>query len=166
MSLIKGSFTLPTPQRTSQLVNDTRFSSIREYFLDGSVLSGSSQLDISDLLPGSVIYRIDLIVVNAFSDQSGAQHDIEITCDNGGVQMAAEWNDPNNVGTYTTNCYTSIRTPADVIHVVHSLGNILTGSAVLRFYIYSNIDTYSRMLTSDNLYYHTMDKVGVDVRNS
>ena len=165
MSSVKGSFTIPTPQRTSQLVNDTRFSSIREYVLDESTLSGSTRLDITDLLPGSVIYRIDLIVLSAFSDSTGAQHDIEITCDNGGVQMDAEWNDPNTVGTYSTNCYTSIRTPSDVVHVIHSLGSMLSGAAILRFYIYSNIDTYSKLLTSDNLYYHTMDNVGVNVRN-
>ena len=66
MSLIKGSFTLPTPQRTSQLVNDTRFSSIREYVLDSSILSDTTTLDIADLLSGSVIYRIDLMLIHFY----------------------------------------------------------------------------------------------------
>lgn len=163
MSIVKGSFTLPTSQRTSQLVNDTRFSSIQEYVLNSAVLSGSTQLDISDLLAGSVIYRIDLIVLNAFSDASGAQHSIEVSCDNGGVLMDAEWNDPNSVGTYTTDCYTTIRTTSDLVHVTHSLSSMLTGSAILRLYVYTNAGTYTKMLTSDSLYYHTSDNVGVDV---
>ena len=163
MGKVSGSFSLPTAQRTSQLINDTRFSSIREYVLNSSTLADSSQLDISDLLSGSVIYRIDLIVLSAFSDASGRQHDIEITCDNGGVLMESEWNDPNNIGSYSTNCYASIRTPEDLVHVNHTLGNIMSGSAILRFYIYNNIDTYTKLLTSDGLYYHTKDDVGIDV---
>ena len=164
MGKITGSFSLPTPQRTSQLINDTRFSSIQEYVLNSSTLSGSSQLDISDLMSGSVIYRIDLIVLSAFSDAAGNQHDITISCDNGGTMMSAVCSDPNTVGTYSTNCYTTIRTPADVVHVTHTLGNLLTGTAILRFYMYSTIDAYQKLLTSDNLYYHTSDNVGVNVK--
>lgn len=164
MGKINGSFILPTPQRTSQLINDTRFSSIREYVLDSSTLSDSTQLDISDLLSGSVIYRIDLIVLNAFSDDSGMQHDIEISCDNGGVLMSKEWNDPNTFGSYSTNCYATIRSTDDAIHINHTLGDALTGSAILRLYVYNNIDTYTRLLTSDGLYYRTEDSVGIDVR--
>lgn len=166
MGNIAGSFSLPMPQRTSQLINDTRFSSIREYILDSSTLSGSTQLDISDLLSGSVIYRIDLIVLSAFSDASGKQHSIEISCDNGGILMDAEWNDPNVIGSYSTNCYATIKTPEDLVHITHSLGNLLSGSAILRFYIYSNIDAYTKLLTTDGLYYRTVDNVGVDVRES
>ena len=163
MGTVTGSFSLPTAQRTSQLINDTRFSSIREYVLNSSTLSGSTQLDIGDLMSSSVIYRIDLIVLSAFSDLSGAQHNIEITCDNGGTLMSAEWNDPNTIGTYSTNCYTSIRNASDVVHVIHSLGEMLTGSAILRFYIYNTVDTYTKLLTSDGLYYHTANDVGVEV---
>ena len=163
MGKINGSFSLPTPQRTSQLINDTRFSSIREYVLNTSVLSGSTQLDISDILPGSVIYRIDLIVLSAFSDAGGSQHNIEISCDNGGVLMNAEWNDPNTIGTYSTNCYTTIRTSEDLMHINHTLSDMISGSAIVRFYMYSNIDTYTKLLTSDGLYYHTSDEVGVNV---
>ena len=163
MGKVIGNFSVPTPQRTSQLVNDTRFSSIQEYVLDSSSLSGSTRLDISDLMSGSVIYRIDLIVLNAFSDETGSQHDIEISCDNGGILMDRNWNDPNTYGSYTTSCYTTIRTPQDVVHVNHSLSNMLTGSAILRFYIYSNAETYNRMLTSDGLYYHTIDNEGINV---
>ena len=164
MGKITGSFILPTPQRTSQLINDTRFSSIREYILDSASLSGSSQLDISDLMSGSVIYRIDLVVLNAFSDASGAQHNITISCDNGGVLLAAECNDPNTIGTYVTNCYTTIRSPQDDVHITHDLGELITGSAILRFYIYNTIDTYQKMLTRDNLYYRTMDDTGIDIK--
>lgn len=163
MGTIAGSFALPTTQRTSQLINDTRFSSIQEYVLDSSTLSGSTQIDIADLPVGSVIYRIDLLVLNEFSDIGGNQHDIEISCDNGGVLMDAEWNDPNTTGVYSTSCYTSIRSSSDLVHITHSLSNMLTGSAILRFYIYSNIDTYTRLLTADGLYYHTADGKSVTV---
>ena len=163
MGNVTGSLTLPTPQRTSQLINDTRFSSIREYVLNSSNLSGSNKLDIVDLIPGSVIYRIDLIILSAFSDTSGMQKSIEISCDNGGVLMDSEWNDPNMIGTYSTNCYTNIRTSNDVVHIMHNLDNIISGSAILRLYVYNNIDSYTRMLTSDGLYYHTVDTNGVNV---
>ena len=126
MGKVTGSFVIPTPQRTSQLINDTRFSSIREYILDSNTLSDSTQLDISDLLSGSVIYRIDLIVLSAFSDESGKQHNIEISCDNNGILMNAEWNDPNTIGSYSTTCYTTIRSAEDIVHVNHSLGNMIS----------------------------------------
>ena len=123
MGNVLGSFSLPTAQRTSQLINDTRFSSIQEYILDYNSLSGSTQIDITDILPGSVIYRIDLIILSAFSDLTGSQHDIEISCNNGNILMDKKWNDPNMIGTYTTNCYVSIRNKSELIHINHSYLN-------------------------------------------
>ena len=161
MGVVSGGFSLPTAQRTSQLINDTRFSSIREYVLNSSSLKGSSQIDISDIGVNSVIYRIDLIVLSAFSDSTGAQHSIRVYTDDSTL-MAAECNDPNEVGTYATDCYATIKSNGS-IHISHTLSNMLTGSAILRFYIYNNIDEYARLLTSDMLYYHTIDRQGADV---
>ena len=163
MGLKAGVFTLPTPQRTSQLVNDTRFSSIREYVLDSSTLAGTTQLNISDLIVGSVIYRIDLYVINAFSSASGEQHNIEVKKSDGSVLMSSEWNDPNSIGTYVTECYTSIDSANQSLQVIHSLSNMISGSAILRLYMYTNVNTTTQLLTSDNLYYHTMDNNGIDV---
>ena len=136
-----GSLALPSPQRTSQLVNDTRFSSIQEYVLDSSSLSGSTQLDISDLSVGSVIYQVELMILSAFSESGGSQPTIEITCDNGGVLMDDTWNDPTTVAVYSTDCYTSIRTVNDLVHIIHNLSNITAGSAILRLYLYKNEST-------------------------
>ena len=133
MGLLTGGFTLPMPQRTSQLVNDSRFSSIQEYLLDSSSLSGLTQLDIADLKVGSVIYRIDLVILSAFRDNSGSQHNIEISCGDN-VLMASEWNDPNRVGTYTTNCYGIVNSTNNVVHIKHSPTSISAGSAILRIY--------------------------------
>ena len=137
MAKIAGSFSLPIPPHTSQLVNDTRFSSIREYVLNSASLSGSSQLDISDLSEGSVIYRIDLVVFEAFSDDTGNQHDIEITAGSDNVLMDAEWNDPNTVGSYTAACHTIISSENSSLQLTHSLANIVSGSAILRLYMYN-----------------------------
>ena len=138
MGKITGSLSLPTPQCTSQLINDTRFSSIREYLLNSSVLSNTTSLDIADISSGSVIYKIDLIILSAFNDNTGNQHDIEISYGNNNVLMNSKWNDPNTVGTYTTNCYAIIRSEEDIIHINHTLANAVSGSALLRFYIYTN----------------------------
>ena len=138
MAKIAGSFALPMPPHTSQLVNDTRFSSIREYVLNSASLSGSTQLDISDLSEGSVIYRIDLVIFEAFSDESGDQHDIAIASESGDVLMSNEWNDPNTLGTYTASCHTTISSSNKNLHLTHSLSNIVSGAAILRLHIYNN----------------------------
>ena len=138
MGKTNGGLLLPSIQHASQLINDVRFSSIREYVLNSESLSGSTQLDIDDIPSNTVIYRIELVVLNAFGNANGDQHDITITCDNGGILMNNTWNDPNTVGSYVTDCYTSIRGSTDQLHVIHSLSDISTGAAILRIHCYTN----------------------------
>ena len=166
MGKVSGSITLPVNRRASQLINDVRFSSIREYVLNSESLSGSSQLDIDDIPANAIIYRIELIVLNAFSTLNGAQHNISITCDNGGTLMDSEWNDPNMIGSYITNCYTTVRGNLDLVHVVHSLANIATGFAILRIYLYTDeTDDYAIMETTDAKDYLTTDTETINVVN-
>jgi len=158
-----GSFNLPTPQRTSQLVNDTRFSSIREYVLNVEVLKDTSTLEINDLPANSVIYRIDLIVNAPMTSLDGIQHNLSVSDTNGNVLFKNEWNDPNVIGTYTSNCYGILDAGSIKIKVNHDMTNLTSGSAILRFHVYTNIDEYMHLLTIDSLYYHTMDRVGINV---
>ena len=166
MGKVSGSMSLPVNRRASQLINDVRFSSIREYVLNSESLSGSTQLDIDDIPANAIIYRIELIVLHAFSTLSGDQHNISITCDNGGTLMESEWNDPNMVGSYATNCYTTVRGNLDLVHVIHSLSNIATGFAILRLHLYTDeTDDYSIMETNDAKDYLTLDKEAINVVN-
>ena len=166
MGSFKGNFSLPTSRRASQLINDTRFSSIRDYVLNSESLSGSTQLDIEDLPSNAVIYRIELIVLSAFSNLNGDQHNISVTCDNGGTLMDSSWNDPNMIGSYVTDCYTTLRGNLDLVHVIHSLSDISTGSGVLRIYFYTDeTDNYAVMETNDANDYLTTDTNTIDVVN-
>ena len=166
MGKVKGSLTLPAIRYASQLINDIRFSSIREYVLNSESLSGSTQLDIDDIPSNAVIYRIELIVLSAFSNLSGDQHNISITCDNGGTLMSSEWNDPNMIGSYITNCYTTVRGNLDLVHVIHSLSDISTGFAILRIHVYTDeTDNYSVMETVNAKDYLTSDTEAINVAN-
>lgn len=164
MGKINGGLILPAIRRASQLINDIRFSSIREYVLNSESLSGTTQLDIDDIPSNAVIYRIELVVLSAFADLSGSQHDIQITCDNGGTLMDSSWNDPNMVGSYDTDCYTMLRGNLDKVHVIHSLSNIVSGFGILRIHFYTDeTDEYDKMKTMNTEDYLTIDTETIDI---
>lgn len=160
---IIGNFSLPTAQRTSQLINDTRFSSIREYVLSASLFKDTDVIEITDLAPSSLIYRADIIVTSPFATLDGKQHSISIVDMENTILFDSTWNDPNIIGTYTTNCYAGITAVNAKLKVLHDLREATGGNAILRLYLYNNIDEYIKLLTSDELYYHTEDIVGIDV---
>lgn len=129
-----GGLSLPNPTRTSNLSNDSRFLSIHDYVLNSSVLSGGTTLTISDLPQGAIIIRIDIRVSTAFTTNPDSQHNIKVTNAAGTtVLMDNEWNDPNVVGNYSTECYHTI---SGNIKVTHDLSALTAGSAVLRFHLY------------------------------
>ena len=134
MSATKGSFSLPMPSKTSQLVNDARFLSIQEYVLNTSNLSGTTQVSITDLPVGSIITKVELRVTTAFAPTS-TQHNIAINGASSEVLMDSGWNDPNTIGNYSTEAYYAITSSG--IRVVHNCGSVTAGSAILRLYIYS-----------------------------
>lgn len=134
MSSRYGSMALPNLKKTSSLVNDSRFLSIHDYVLNSSVLSGGSTLAITDLPQGAIIIRVDIRVNTAFTTNPDTQHNIEITTANGAtVLMDNEWNDPNVVGNYSTECYHTI---SGNLKVTHDLSSMTAGSALLRFHVY------------------------------
>ena len=134
MSSRFGSIALPAPNSTSDLVNDSRFLSIHDYVLNLSVLSGGSTLTITDLPQGAIIIRVDIRVTTAFTTVPDVQHNIEITNSNGSVVlMDNEWNDPNVVGSYSTECYHVV---SGNLKVTHDLASMQTRSAILRFHLY------------------------------
>ena len=132
MAATSGSFALPTPSKTSQLVNDSRFMSIKEYVLTPSVLSKASQFELSDIPSGSIIQRIDLMVTTAFASASD-QNNISVVGADESVIMDASWNDPNTAGVYSTDCYYYV---TSTVRVVHDLTGATAGRAVLRLFIY------------------------------
>lgn len=164
MSKVSGSLTLPVIRRASQLINDVKFSSIREYVLNSESLSGSSQLDIEDIPANAVIFKIELVVLSAFGNLNGDQHNISVTCDNGGTLMDNTWNDPNMVGSYVTDCYTMLRGNIDKVHVIHSLSDITTGSGILRIHFYTNeTDDLDVVETNTSSDYLTIDTSTINV---
>lgn len=159
---IHGSLSLPSPEFISQLVNDTRFSSIREYVLDAETFKGTTEIAIGDIGASTLVYRIDVIVLGAFVDPSDIQGDLSIeTVDD--VLMQTAWNDPNVSGTYTTNCYGLVAKDGDPIYLRHNLGNCISGNMLVRLHVYNNITDYQRMLTYESEWYHTSDRVAVNI---
>lgn len=163
MAAVYGNLMLPTAQRTSQLVNDTRFSSIREYVLNTESMKDTETLEISDLALDSVIYRIDLIVFNPFTILDGTIPNIEVVDENDTILLDKDWNEPSISDTYSSNCYSTINSLNTKLKINHNLGSSFNGDAILRLYLYNNIGEYVHLLTSDNLYYKTMDNIGIDV---
>lgn len=163
MAMIRGSVSLPTAQLTSQLVNDTRFSSIREYLLDMTTLSGSIGIAITDLIPNSVIYRIEVIILKRLASAAYSSDNITVKVSDNSILMDSTWNDPNKVGTYSSSCYyTTLGIPNEVM-IYHSLGTILRGAAILRLHIYNNVNEYTDLLTSNGANYLTKDQNGISV---
>lgn len=150
-----GNFVVPTPNRTSELVNDTRFSSIQEYILTPALLGGSSVLSISDIGVGATIYKIDLIVFKPFITGDTATLAVKTLTNE--ILMDIGWNDPSTVGSYVTDCYYVSAGLAEEIKVNHTLGRATEGMALLRFYLYNNAIEYVNLLTNNNLQYHSSD---------
>ena len=166
MAKVKGIFSLPHSSRLgSQLINDTGFSSIREYVLNSESLSSTTQLDIDDLPQDTIIYRIELIILEGFSDLSGTQHNISVSTKTGNELMNANWNDPNTEGTYATNCYvTSVGGTVNPLQVFHNVKDAISGVGILRIHMYTKqTDEVEVMRTSDNERYVTLDTESVIV---
>lgn len=133
MSNIYGSLSLPTPSRTSHITNDSCFLSVHDYTLNLSNLYGEESLEISDIPNGSLITRVELRVTTAFATNPDEQHNIEISDENDTVLMDNDWNDPNVVGNYSTDCYYSV---SGSLIVTHDLSAMTAGAAILRIYAY------------------------------
>ena len=164
MGKVSGGLVLPVIRRASQLINDTKFSSIREYILNSETLSGTTQLDIEDIPSNAVIFRIELIVLSAFSNMKGDQHTITIKCDNDTTLMDGTWNDPNMVGSYETDCYSILHSNMGKLHIIHSLSDIISGFGILRVYFYTDeTDEYDALQTNENADYLTIDLNTIDI---
>lgn len=136
MSNIYGSLSLPTPTRTSHLTNDSKFLSVHDYALSSSNLSGDDSLEISDIANGSIITRVEVRVTTAFTTSPDEQHNIEVLDENDVVLMDNEWNDPNVVGNYSTDCYYVV---SGSLIVNHDLSGMTAGAAILRIYAYDAV---------------------------
>ena len=164
MSETVGKFFMPQVRKTSDLINDTRFSSIHEYVLDGTSLSGSPALDISDLGAGSTIYRIELVVFSPLT-AGNTTETIQVTGGNT-ILMASNWNNPMAKGTYVTDCYYSVGGTPGELTVNHSLAGYTSGMALLRLHVYNNVVDYTDLLTNSGAAYYTQDQRSVEVIDS
>ena len=132
MAFTRGVLTLPNPTKTSDLVNDSNYLAIREYILNASVLSGGDTLIINDLPINAIITRVELMVTTAFATAQD-QNNIDILGADSSVLMDADWNDPQTVGNYCTDCYYEI---TGNVLVVHDMTSITAGRAILRLFVY------------------------------
>ena len=132
MANTRGGLVLPSPTRTSDLINDSNYLSIREYSLSRSVLSGGTPVVIDDITIGTVITRVEIDVTTAFVS-SATQNNISVEDESGEVLMDSDWNDPNTAGRYVCTCYHEV---TGDLHIVHDLAAASAGGATLRLYLY------------------------------
>lgn len=163
-----GSFAIPGGAgggitNMSQLVNDTRFSSIREYLLDIGTLTGTSEIKITDLVPKSTIFRIELVVLEAMHNDGDTAAELEVVSGEDDTLLGKTWNDPSTVGTYVSNCYYTTRGADDDVVIHHSLASISHGMALLRLHVYNNVLEYQDLLTADKRLYVTQDLESIEL---
>ena len=130
-----GGFSLPTPNRTSQLTNDSQYTSARDYIIQQSDVEGSDSLEIADLTPGSVIYKIEINISTAFNPGVDIQGNLGVYGDGGATIIDPQWNDPNEVGNYVNSCRYTVG-ESGKITLRHNLGYSTAGLAVIRLFIY------------------------------
>ena len=133
MSATKGSLSVPAPEKTSQLTNDSRYLSVIEYVLSETNLKSKTSLTISDLPTGSIIQEIEVRVTTPFTPTT-TQYNLAISGSNGAVLMSANCNDPNTAGVYHTDCYYEV---TSTVVITHNMNNITAGSAIVRFFVYA-----------------------------
>lgn len=131
MSQMVGGFSLPVPNKTSQLENDSHFTSVKEYTLTSSSLSGTSTYSITDLPVGNKLVKTEVIVNTAFVTSS--QANLSISGDNSTVILNQGYNDPNVAGSYINDCDYTVT--ANGVTVNHNLGSATAGSLVLRLHL-------------------------------
>lgn len=162
-----GSFTIPCGAgaitNMSQLINDTRFSSIREYLLDIGTLTSTSEIKITDLIPKSTIFRIELVVLEAMGNDGDTPAEIEVISGEDDTLLGKSWNDPSIAGTYVSNCYYTTQGTDDDVVIRHSLASIAHGVALLRLHVYNNIVEYQDLLTADKRLYVTQDLESIEL---
>lgn len=162
-NLVYGPFTLPPARKTSELENNSRFSSIREYAVNSSTLSGSIILEVDDLPANAIIYQIDIMIRSPFTVE-GSQANLEVQTKKNDILMSREWNDPTVNGTYSSECYYITDGSSGEVRIVHNLGSNTSGLFILRLYLYENVGQYESFMTSQNQQYRTMDHVAMNVR--
>lgn len=128
-----GGFSLPTPNRTSQLTNDSQYTSARDYIVDYEDTAAGTDLEISDLTPGTVIYKVEINVSTAFN--TSAQGNLGMYGDSDAVIVDPSWCDPNEVGNYVNSCYYQV-TNTHKVTLKHNLSSASAGVAVVRLFIY------------------------------
>lgn len=157
-----GIFTNPMPTSLSDLVNDKNYMAIREYILDSSSLSGTTQVAINDLLAGSTITKISLNIMTPFKS-SNATDTIEVVSDSGIVLLDKSWNDPSIKSNYETDAFYVTSGNTNEIFVKHTLSGMTAGLAVLRVELYENITEYEALQTQSGEDYITTDNKTVEV---
>lgn len=150
-----GIFVLPPVRKTSELENNSRFSSIREYAVNASTLSGTVMLELDDLPANAIVYQIDLLVNQAFTSASAMN--LEVQSKHQDILFSKNWNDPGKLGTYSSQCYYITDGSSGEIRLLHSLGGSLSGLFILRLYLYENVTHYESLITSEDERYATMD---------
>lgn len=113
---------------------DDRLNVIEDFHLNRDTLLNTEECEVTGLTPGSLVYRIDVVINTAFTTEIDVQHNIAIYGENNEVLMPAEWSDPNIENCYSTSLnYTIGRN--GTLRIVHDLGEMTSGIGVIKFYI-------------------------------
>ena len=160
-----GSLTLPQGSlvtRTSQLENDSRFSSVYEYVLTNTSLSSSVTLNISNIPSNSIITKVEMYVVDPFVDSYG--NPVSISIEGGeSTLMDGKWNDPCEIGLYSTDCYYIVKGTTNELNINHNAGNCIEGTVIIRFVTYQTPTSYEAFATVDDMDFASADRSLINV---
>jgi len=110
-----------------------RINLVEEIHLNRDTLIGTDEIEVTGLIPGSLIYRFDLHIDTPFKTDPDEQHNISIYGENNQVLMPAEWSDPNTANTYSTSLNYRVG-PSGSLRIVHDLGHMTQGIGILGIY--------------------------------
>ena len=108
-----------------------RVTKVEEFPFDIESFRGTVIHEVRGLKPGSSIFRMDLVIENAFRTNPDVQHNIAILGENNEVLMPETWSDPNVEGSYSTSLTYTVG-PLGILRLRHDLANMISGSGVLK----------------------------------
>lgn len=160
MGSIYGCFTLPTSEE-----NNSNSISVKDIILNKDLYQSSQYIDMEDIPSGSIIYKTEVRIMEAFNSIS--TNDLSIRgfkTDNDYIVMDEKYNDPTEVGTFINTCYGIIK-GNETIRWEWNQGiqDSTSGLAILRIFYYPSEDRYESLLTAIDEEYNTMDRIPLRV---
>lgn len=121
------------PHDFESSLDESTSTFIKEYPLNKDTFSGNSEFQIQNFMNGGLIYKIDIIISEAFATNPNKQHNIAVYGEDDSVLMPESWNDPNVSGCYSTSLNYIIGS-SGIIRIKHDLGDMISGDGTVKFY--------------------------------